>query len=401
MSWPKIVAVAGVIVTIVGAVLFAVFKPEPEVTADTANIPTPAVKVEPEKLASQAAAEACRQLALQRLQQMEGGGPEQRERNELEKRWVEYLQRIQSQKDYPNWSGQPCDLYLQNHTRSVGRAMAIGDITVQALGKNLDFVTVTITTTPTIANTTIVVPVGTQFTSSASGTQNMIAAGTVSFRFAQVPQTQSHYLPPERQDIARMGSMVPVSYSAATNPLRKVMLSDERKPQTLTQDVPAYCINRWRDTPSTDTQFKVSESDGTDPLGKLASCLDRKGDAVEHRDKQVAIWLISDQLLDMTRNELAAKLREENESHDTWLRDALINRIAQANPNLGEDEIMARIQAMSENEIADLLRNVTAKEKEKLIAQSAQDNVREFTEVGGPLLESCGYTTSGYRLFQN
>ena len=72
--------------------------------------------------------QTCLNEALQRIGQMEEEEPDQHDNLELEKSWLEYLQRIQAEGNYQNWSDRPCELYLRNHPNHVDQAVAMGMI---------------------------------------------------------------------------------------------------------------------------------------------------------------------------------------------------------------------------------------------------------------------------------
>ena len=126
--------------------------------------------------------------------------------------------------------------------------------------------------------------------------------------------------------------------------------------------VPAFCINRYRDTPGPTAAFSLTEAAADQqPLQTLARCLADQQAA--HQVKQDAIWVISDRWAYMSADQYVADRL-----------DRIRARITQANPEQA-DEVLAAA--------ADLLR-------------ADFDRLREAT---GPLLAHCGYDLPGMAMF--
>lgn len=376
------ITAAFVILGVVGGVVFLVPpapapvpKPPDQTHQTHDDRQEPKAKPQPQERATEAA--ACGESAIQLL----SAGAVETPDSALEKRWVRYLTTIQAQGDVANWSDMPCKLYVQNHVHDAGEAAAINLASIQVSGQDLNFVTLTVT--PAIeGGGTIVLPAGTLFTAGSTATQNMILADTAA-----------------------------ISWFAPSNPIRG------DSPQAIVRNLSSYCINRWREVPGADASFQVTYSAQNDPLGKLAKCLERDAHS-DHRAKQVAIWLVSDNLLEMTEAELAERLRKEIRDHNSWsLRffqeairpdypDAsdeeltrLIQEAFRSQPNLTPVGVLEVVSHLPEEEAKERLDKFSDTDIERWIAEDAEGGVQEFVKDGGPLLQGCGYDISSYALF--
>lgn len=238
------------------------------------------------------------------------------------------------------------------HEIKAGNAVSTNVAQIEARGRDLENMSVTVTSS---TNTTIVLPVATLFISSAGGTQNMMSAETVRFVFTT----------------ASPGS-----------------------PQTITQLVPAYCINRFREVPTSDSEFTVSYSEETNPVRKLAACLEHK--AGSKRAKQLAIWMVSDDLLALTPDELEQRFIEETESkvrHDvTGTKLAAV--IKEESPET-PDEVLDAIKGMSTEELQPYLDRLIAG-----LRGRSKTQVQEYRDETPRLLRACGYDLSKSRFYQ-
>lgn len=233
------------------------------------------------------------------------------------------------------------------------RATEKGDLDVSAQGVGLDSMSVTMTST---RNDSIVFPVGTRFNSASSGTQNMISAATITFVFTSASPSS---------------------------------------PQTIVLPVPVYCVDRWLDVPTPASSFSVSYTEETDPLRKLAACLE--SDSAPHQVKQLAIWMVSDSLMDITQDELAAKFLDESEQHwrETYstgdkAAEEIKKRMPEADP-----AFIDRVRQMTSAELEELLDTVRPG-----LRRDAALEVKTYVEQTPALLSGCGYDLSTKRFFQ-
>ena len=200
-------------------------------------------------------------------------------------------------------------------------------------------------------NTTIVVPAGTKLKSNNADTQDMITAVTIRFVFKD--DTTSDYQH---------------------------------------QDVEVYCMNRFEDAPTEHSSYEVYSSDSSDSrdeLSKLAACLENNG--ADHETRQLAIWMVSDDLINFPENEVAEKLKDNYERHAQEgiddNRDKVIREMREETPgldNYSDDDIIERIRAMNP----------------ALAKIQAENEIRDYKQKAAPLLQSCGIETAGKRFFQ-
>jgi hypothetical protein len=336
----------------------------------------------------------CAERAMMRLQQTWTERPQQHARTELEESWVEYLQSIQAEGNFPNWSGRPCDLYLQNRPSTVGRAVELGFATIEARGDGLEKVQLTVTSTPQhpIVNQSLVVAAGTLFTSSSAGTQSMIAASSVRFQFYPVGMNTtddtSSSLNKQEWDFEKAQARPAVFYPGKGAHIRNIA-SDVNIPQSITQDVPSYCINRWREVPGGEAHFSVSEPDENNPLKKLAACLDES--PADHRDKQLAVWMVSDHLLDLTTRGLADKFFGEFDAHAVQTPAEFADALKKMSPDIAEEKL-------------DEIRRITPEQfrqaRNEFIRAQAEEEVKKYVKITRPLLEGCGIDVSGAAFYR-
>jgi len=197
--------------------------------------------------------------------------------------------------------------------------------------------------------TTIVIPVGTLFTSADANTQNMISARTVR--------------------VACVESPTPVIKSV---------------------DVEVYCINRFKDAPTKTSQFQMSSLSETDPVRELDACLENK--KAEHSVRQLAIWMISDDYLDLTQDEVEAKLKqhyeEDVQKQLNQDKSKVLREFRKKVPELSgqsDEEVLSAIQQLNH----------------VLAAKYAREDVANYHDKAGPLLRECGIAISSKKFFQS
>lgn len=365
-----------VVASVVAALWYAGPSPRPPQPGPG---PTPAPTPVPTPPPVEARAiEACRN-AMAMVEPLPNDTPEERDNRRLEVRWIQYLADIQARGDHANWSGEPCDLYVENHRRSSGAGVHSGLISMEVYGKNLQTVTVRVTLSGASAGagagTYIVVPTGTLFASSSGGTQNMMAAENYLFSFAPVPAGDT------------------TSWLERVNPIGTAYASfrPSQGSRTLVGELPAYCINRWRDIPGSDTQLTVSYPGASEPLPRLISCLEKQQG--EHNLKQRAVWMVSDNLLALTPGELEDRLYDEltKKSTGELTGTQFADILRETNPSISED-MLRQARSLPRQELARyrgiLLRKVV--QQEDLPGYKATEQ----------LLQSCGIDVVGSVFFR-
>lgn len=198
----------------------------------------------------------------------------------------------------------------------------------------------------------IVIPVGTLFGSSTSGTQNMIAARTVRLVFLDAG--------------------------------------------TQTQEIEVYCVNRFLDIPSLGSTFTISTTSTTDassPVRKLAACLEQH-DAPQ-RVRQLAVWVVSDELWDLSPEELAERFLEEGmKEFENLDVDQVIDAARQRGVEISDAEAQILRDLYHNN------RPTYDKILRAVVSQRVEENIRDYREKAAPLLQECGFDLSNKALFQ-
>jgi hypothetical protein len=162
----------------------------------------------------------------------------------------------------------------------------------------------------------------------------------------------------------------------------------------LTQQVPVYCINRFLDVPTTSSGFSVSYTEETDPIRKLVACMENK--TATHRAKQIAVWMISDNLVDMTKDELVNKFLDDTETK--WRKHSSGLDLARE---------YRRNMPDAPEELIDAIRNLTPEQIKPMmdvmrptLRKGAESQVSEYAEKSASLLADCGYDLSNKRFFR-
>jgi hypothetical protein len=378
-AWAWSVAFAAVVA--VGLYVWVSGPPQP---SPSPSPPQPQPQPTPTPTPQLAEVDACRD-AMVFTEPDARDSSEQREQKELEGRWIQYLASIQSQGDHANWEGKPCDEYLQSHRRTAAQAMQTGFASIQAYGNNLQTVTVRVTVS-TPGSAYIIVPVGTVFASSSAGTQNMMAAGSFHFSFAPVPASDSRSSLLER--------LSPVRQAHA-------MYRPSANPRWIEGEVKAYCINRWREVPASDTRLTVTFPDPSDRLPRLVACLEDQS-AAEHGLRQFAVWMVSDNLLDMTPQqleeriyqEIAAKLPARAQRLSGADLAAFLKRV---NPSVGED-VLAAFRNLSGEELAKA-RDAWLRGRQAEARKAAEENLPVYARTE-TLLRACGIDVTNSAFFR-
>lgn len=383
-------AVALVVVVVVGAVIYwAPHPPPPTPTPTPAPQPGPDVSNQIE--AWRQSGQDCLDRALAQIQQIGGDTPHTQEKRNLEKRWVQYLQRLQAEHNYPNWPGPPCDLYLRRTNQSVSQAVASGIVQLEVHGAGLDKITVSVTVAPDVSvpGGTLVIPVGAVFASATNSTQNMMAAESVRFAFS----TDSASLSTPRATPSPSSIWFrPAAFETSDSVrLLRVSSPQPRPSQSVTQDISVYCIDRWRHTPKKEDRFSLAEPDPNSPVQKLVSCLEHSQE--EHEAKQAAVWMLSDDLMNMTAKTVAEKLFASIQQEAPADLDHFVVYVAGIlrldGSDISDEKLEELRQQLSDN----------FEQKRRMFLWSiALVNVESF-KTTAPLLQGCGFDLSNKAFF--
>lgn len=194
----------------------------------------------------------------------------------------------------------------------------------------------------------IVIPVGTVFRSNAGSTQTMISAETIRVEF---PGTQTYAVP-----------------------------------QVQSVDVEVYCINRFLEAPTPSSSFEVVRGGRElDPVRRLAACLEGKN--ADHYSRQLAIWMTSDDFINMTDDQVRQKLRAH--ALDLMTSEEGIRQLAKAIPDVSEEELR---EIRDTPEFRNIVAEAAGKEVEK--------EIDGYKTKARALLEECNFNISTAKFFQ-
>jgi hypothetical protein len=243
-------------------------------------------------------------------------------------------------------SGQPPEP-PQPTEASVIDAQQSGAATVTVQGIDVEHVHVSVSSQHP---GTIIIPAGTVFGSRDAGTQNMMAATTVRVVFAGQPgQTFD-------------------------------------SPQVQSLDIEVYCINRMLDAPTPSSSYEVVSGGGElDPVRRLAACLEHED--ADHYSRQLAIWMTSDDFLQMSEDEVRQKLHGHAEDLLNSDRGAALLR--EKFPSLSDDEIQ---QIRQTPEFRQVVMEAAGKEVDQ--------EIDAYKSKARDLLEHCHFDLSTARFFQ-
>jgi hypothetical protein len=185
-------------------------------------------------------------------------------------------------------------VHLRHRERTVLEVQQSGDATITVTGQDVENMQLEIS----MAHPgTVVIPVGTVFASSDPGTQTMIAARTV-----------------------------------------RVYVGTPNQPQSVNLEV--YCINRLLDAPTLSSSYTiVTGGEELDPVRRLAAFLENNN--ADHYIRQLAIWLISENHLDLTTEQMRHLLYD----HDVQM----INRLSSS--DIGLQDLQRSFPSIPEENI--------------------------------------------------
>jgi len=206
--------------------------------------------------------------------------------------------------------------------------------------------------------TEIVIPAGTLWRSRSAGTQTLAVARTLRFAFRG------------GEDVQRASAVMQV-----------------------------YCTQRFLAPPDASSRFDLLLDDDpggggeTNPVRRLASCLDDKHAGAPREQRQMAVWMVSDGLLALTPAEVSHKLAER-------LRPAAEER-ARATLRLhARDTLRARAPGVTDDEIDAAVREFEQKRLPRVIDETIDAEVAKDWAATRPLLADCGVDVAGAAFFR-
>ncbi|MCX7041692.1 MAG: hypothetical protein NT117_03180 [Gammaproteobacteria bacterium] len=169
-----------------------------------------------------------------------------------------------------------------------------------------------------------------------------------------------------------------------------------------TQLVSTFCIDQFLPTPAAGAAVSLtsggesgatSATAGTDPLRKLVECL--ADIDLPQADKQLAVWAVSENLMEGSRDEATAALtRKRVERMGIERRAELEARKAELMtraPHLSE----ARIDALIEDELRDGNADMLA-----IASRESEKQMWNFVEHDKIAMSTCGYPVFTMQIFQ-
>lgn len=226
-----------------------------------------------------------------------------------------------------------------------------GAASVTVTGLDLENIQFTVSATRAMQ---VVIPAGLMLVSGEAGTQNMMTAQTIVVALQGTPDA------PDTQNIV----------------------------------VPVYCVNRYLETPTSVSSFSMGTvSEETEPVQQLAQCLE--GLTAGHRDKQSAIWSISDHFASMDKNAFVESGLEHARSEMLRLGpDGMADKLQREKPDT-PPEFVAIIRAISPDDLPDLFDS-------SIRPQVEVEKRNEFDKMrlaARSLLEQCGYDVTTLPMF--
>jgi hypothetical protein len=244
-------------------------------------------------------------------------------------------------------------MFLHAGPVPLAEAVSEGTANVSVTGVNIESLEFTINAQGPVR---IVIPAGTMLASRDPGTQNMMTAQTI---------------------VVTFDGESDVSYGSLTQ----------------TFQVPVYCINRHLEAPTPVSAFTLGAvTEETEPVQKLAQCLE--GLDASHREKQYAIWSVSDKFIRMNEDEF---LNTELETVRTDMQrqggEGLADKIEREIPDV-QPEILALFRSLSGEELDEAFEYM----RPDFLAEKRKE-FATMRDAARPLLERCGYAVDTLPLF--
>lgn len=175
---------------------------------------------------------------------------------------------------------------------------------------------------------------------------------------------------------------------------------DESSPSPITDlprasvEIEVYCLDRFLAFPQPGSPYHVAQSDGEvfsersevvmDEVERLDAYLAKRRD-IPYHIRQMAVWMISEKFLQLTRQQAIDRFRERLGSH-------LGHEIREVLESRGEDTLKS---ALPSNTNPALIHKILERYKRKgpdyVIAMEARRELQEYWGHVKPLLAACGF----------
>jgi hypothetical protein len=244
-------------------------------------------------------------------------------------------------------------MFLHAAPVPLSEAVSEGAASVSITGVNIESLEFTISSQKPAQ---IVIPAGTMLASGAPETQNMMTAQSIVVTFDGESDVSS-------------GSL------------------------TQMIQVPVYCINRHLEAPTPVSTFTLGTvTEETEPVQKLAQCLE--GSGASHREKQYAIWSVSDKFIHMNDDEfLNTELETVRADMHRQGGEGLADKIEREMPDV-QPEILALFRSLSGEELDEAFEYM----RPDFLAEKRKE-LATMRDAARPLLERCGYAVDTLPLF--
>lgn len=204
-------------------------------------------------------------------------------------------------------------------------------------------------------STTVVVPAGTIYRSGRPGAQDLIAGQTVRVRFTggQAPQHQ-----------------------------------------VVSQEV--YCLQRRLRTPDVGERFAWNPGGGEEmnSIRKLVGCLEQARAESSHTDRQIAVWIVAEKLLDDPAGEAERKFRDFLRQRLTHAADEELDKLRST---LAKS--FGNGKAMTDKEARKYIEDFRGNQLAALVETRLDEELRTARQHTRPLLRSCGYNVDASPFF--
>ena len=164
-------------------------------------------------------------------------------------------------------------------------------------------------------------------------------------------------------------------------------------PDFQTVTVPVYCVNHSLEVPTPVSSFSLGTvTEETEPVQRLAQCL--AGLTADHRQKQWAIWSVSDDYANMDVDAFVEKGLEQVRSKMQGLGpDGVADLLQRENPDAPPD-VIALVRTLSADQLAGVIDRLLP---DLMVAK--REEFEQMRVAARPLLEQCGYDVETLPMF--
>lgn len=170
-------------------------------------------------------------------------------------------------------------------------------------------------------------------------------------------------------------------------------------PQIASDKAETYCVQRFYDLPAPRVPLTIH----VDVVGggggfelnavrRLVQCFAEKHAHVPFEVRQLAVWMVSEEFLDLTREEVIDKFRQAKGSD-------IHRRATELLSSQGREILRERWPGLTEDELQAHLQRYRAKHLPAFVEKLIQNEIDRDWEQARPLLDACGHDTSTSRFY--